>query len=114
MQTSPSLKPERQPELERHHHIGPPLPADPAAAKLWRGVLDDLRLQLPRPTFETWLKGTEGVALQGESFVVEAPGTFAVEWLERRMFHALEKTLEKVAGRPLELRLRARTNSAGK
>ena len=73
-------------------------------------MLGDLQLQLPRPTFETWLKNTEGVLLQGESFVVEAPGTFVVEWLERRMYHAMEKTLEKVAGRPLDLRLRVRTN----
>lgn len=80
-----------------------------SAREVWRAVLGDLQMQLPRPTFETWLKPTEGVADNGETFVVEAPTPFAVEWLERRMFHALQRTLEKVAGRPLELHLQVKS-----
>ena len=72
-------------------------------------MLGDLQMQLPRPTFETWLKSTEGVADDGQSFIVEAPTPFAVEWLERRMFHALQRTLEKVAGRPLQLHLQVKS-----
>ncbi|PKB78996.1 MAG: hypothetical protein BZY88_15600 [SAR202 cluster bacterium Io17-Chloro-G9] len=81
-----------------------------SAREVWRAVLGELQLQLPRPTFETWLKHTQGVVLDAGSFVVEAPSPFAVEWLERRMYHALQKTLEKVAGRPLELQLRVKTD----
>ena len=80
-----------------------------SAREVWRAVLGDLQLQVPRPTFETWLKPTEGVAESGDEFVVEAPTPFAVEWLERRMFHSLQRTLEKVSGRPVELRLRVRS-----
>ena len=76
-----------------------------SAREVWRAVLGDLQLQLPRPTFETWLKQTEGVDFRDDLFVVEAPSTFAVAWLARRMYHALQKTLEKVTGRFLELRL---------
>ena len=81
--------------------------ADPDARSLWGAVLADLQLQLPRPTFETWLKSTAGVAFQGERFIVVAPTPFAVESLERRMFHALQSTLERVAGRGLQLQLQA-------
>lgn len=80
-----------------------------SAREVWRAVLGDLQMQLPRPTFETWLKPTEGVAENGDTFIVEAPTPFAVEWLERRMFHALQRTLEKVAGRPLELHLQVKS-----
>ena len=80
-----------------------------SAREVWRAVLGDLQMQLPRPTFETWLKPTEGVADNGDTFVVEAPTPFAVEWLERRMFHALQRTLEKVAGRPLQLHLQVKS-----
>ena len=87
--------------------------ADPAAVELWRAVLDDLQLQLPRPTFETWLRPTQGIAFaQGadgaSTLIVEAPTPFAVEWLERRMFHALQRSLEKCPGPPVELRLQVR------
>ena len=79
--------------------------ADPDARSLWGAVLADLQLQLPRPTFDTWLKPTAGVAFQGDRFIVVAPTPFAVEWLEKRMFHALQSTLERAAGRGLQLRL---------
>ena len=79
--------------------------ADPDARSLWRAVLADLQLQLPRPTFDTWLKPTAGVAFQGDRFIVVAPTPFAAEWLERRMFHALQSTLERAAGRGLQLQL---------
>tara|TARA_B100001123_G_scaffold12874_2_gene14941 strand:+ start:235 stop:1566 length:1332 start_codon:yes stop_codon:yes gene_type:complete len=72
-------------------------------------VLGELQLQLPRPTFETWLKPTDGVAYDEHTFVVEAPNPFAVEWLERRMYQALQKTLQKVSGREFELQLRVKT-----
>ena len=70
-------------------------------------MLADLQLQLPRPTFETWLKPTAGVAFQGDRFIVVAPTPFAVEWLEKRMFHALQSALERAAGRGLQLQLQA-------
>ena len=81
--------------------------ADPDARSLWSAVLADLQLQLPRPTFDTWLKPTAGVAFQGDQFIVVAPTPFAVEWLEQRMFHALQSTLERAAGRGLQLQLQA-------
>ena len=87
--------------------------ADPDARSLWRAVLADLQLQLPRPTFETWLKPTAGVAFQGDRFIVVAPTPFAVEWLEKRMFHALQSTLERAAGRGLQLRLQALEADSG-
>ena len=87
--------------------------ADPDARSLWAAVLADLQLQLPRPTFETWLKSTAGVAFQGDRFIVVAPTPFAVEWLERRMFHALQSTLERAAGRGLQLRLQVLEADSG-
>lgn len=83
-----------------------------SAREVWRAVLGDLQLQLPRPTFETWLKPTQGVFLDDECLVVEAATPFAVEWLERRMHQALQRTLHKVAGRELALRLQVQAGHA--
>jgi len=82
------------------------------ARDVWRAVLGDLQLQLPRPTFETWLKPTGGLTYDDHTFVVEAPNPFAVEWLERRMYQALQKTLHKVSGREYELQLRVKTEGS--
>ena len=77
--------------------------------EVWRAVLEDLQMILPRPTFETWLKSTEGTAANGQIFVVEVPTAFAVEWLERRVSHTMQRSLDKVAGSPLQLQLRVRS-----
>ena len=82
------------------------------AREVWRAVLGDLQLQLPRPTFETWLKPTCGLTYDDHTFVVEAPNSFAVEWLERRMYHALQKTLHKISGREFELQLKVKTEGS--
>ena len=73
---------------------------------LWRAVLGELEIQLPRPTFETWLKKTEGVSHDEHQFVVAVPTAFAVTWLERRMYQAIHKAVEKVAQRPLDIEFR--------
>ena len=87
--------------------------ADPDARSLWAAVLADLQLQLPRPTFETWLKPTAGVAFQEDRFIVVTPTPFAAEWLERRIFHTLQSALERAAGRGLQLQLQALAAHSG-
>jgi len=76
--------------------------------EIWKAVLGELQLQLPRPTFETWLKQTDGVSYDDHQFVVEAPTPFAVAWLERRMYNVIQKTVEKVTERPLDVLFRVR------
>ena len=76
--------------------------------EIWKAVLGELQLQLPRPTFETWLKHTDGVSYDEHQFVVEAPTPFAVAWRERRMYNAIQKTVEKVTDRPLDVVFRVR------
>ena len=45
--------------------------------------------------------------------MVEAPSAFAVEWLEKRLFLTLQRTLDKVAGQPLTLQLQVRSEGIG-
>ena len=79
--------------------------------EVWRAVLGELQMQLPRPTFETWLKQTEAVSCDGTSFVVEVPTTFAVEWLERRMYQSIQKTVEKITQQPLDIQFRVKNGT---
>ena len=80
--------------------------------EVWRAVLGEMELQVPKPMFETWLKQTKGISYDAQTFVVGAPTPFAVEWLERRMRHAIQPIVEKVTRRPLELEFRALNGQA--
>jgi chromosomal replication initiator protein len=80
--------------------------------EVWRAVLGELQLQLPRPTYETWLKQTEGVSCDGQYFVVEVPTAFTVAWLERRMYQSIQKTVEKVSKQSLEIIFQVKDSGA--
>ena len=82
-----------------------------SAKDAWRAVLGELQLQLPRPTFETWLKPTEGVSYDEQYFIVQVPTPFAVAWLERRMYQAIQKTVEKITHRSLEIQFQVKASA---
>ena len=79
--------------------------------EVWRAVLGELQLQLPRPTFETWLKQTEGVSCDDSTFVVEVPTPFAVAWLERRMYQSIQKTVEKITQQSMDIQFQVKNGS---
>ncbi len=85
---------------------------EPASQEVWKAVLGELQLQLPRPTYETWLKQTEGVGYEDQSLIVEVPTPFAVAWLERRMYQSIQKTLEKITHQPLDVRFQVKNGAA--
>ncbi|MFQ6027653.1 MAG: chromosomal replication initiator protein DnaA [Dehalococcoidia bacterium] len=79
-----------------------------SAREAWRAALGELQLQLPKATFETWLKQTEGIGYDEKNFVVEVPTAFAIAMLERRMYQAIQKTVEKVTGQPLDIQFQVK------
>ena len=81
---------------------------DVRATDMWNAVRGDLQLQVTRPIYETWLKGTEGLVLTHDRLTVEVPTPFGVEWLEKRMYQLVQKTAEKVVRRPLEVQFQVR------
>ncbi len=74
-----------------------------APAEVWRAVLGDLQLQLTAPTYDTWLKETQGLALDKDILTVGVPSPFAAEWLERRMYQLIQKTIHRVTNQKIEV-----------
>ena len=63
---------------------------------LWETALGQLELQVTRPNFETWLRHTAGLRLQGEQLVVGVPSDFALEWLRTRMSALVNRTVSRL------------------
>ena len=85
---------------------------DSAAWSIWQATLGQLQLQVTRPSYNTWLKGTVGIALEGDRLVIGTPNTFAAEWLEQRMYQLIRKTVEGITKRPLEILFQVRQKHA--
>ncbi|MBI4310592.1 MAG: chromosomal replication initiator protein DnaA [Chloroflexi bacterium] len=68
------------------------------AQKLWSACLGRLQLEIPRSSFDTWLKSTSGLAIEDGRLTVVVPTTFAAEWLERRLMPAIQRAAAEVIG----------------
>ncbi len=73
------------------------------AKGIWETALGELQIQVSKPNYETWLKDTVGLALQGKVFTVGTPRPFAVAWLENRLSSLIRKTLVTIVKQDIEV-----------
>ena len=70
----------------------------------WQATLGQLELQLNRPTFDTWVKGSELLAYEDGSFIISVRNAYAKAWLEQRLQRSIQRTLADLFGRSVEVR----------
>lgn len=63
---------------------------------MWGEILEELQRQVTRPSYETWLRDTELIALKGNSAIVAAPNTLVAEMLEQRMYSLMVQAMARV------------------
>ncbi|MDE2968510.1 MAG: hypothetical protein OXT51_00175, partial [Chloroflexota bacterium] len=80
--------------------------------KLWEAALGDLQVQVARPSYDTFLKQTVGIAVDGECLVVGAPTAFVAEYLGKRMRGVVQRALERVSRSPLDVRFEVSSANA--
>jgi hypothetical protein len=74
------------------------------ARNAWAQLLAEIRLQMTRVTFDTWLGGTEVAGVHGELVSVLVRDSYAAEWLQARWKQPIERTLSAIAGHALSVR----------
>ena len=70
---------------------------------VWSQVLEKLRGKVTRSIYDTWLKDTRLVGMDGHTAIVAVPTESTKEWLERRMYQGMAKELTNVLGREVEI-----------
>ena len=78
------------------------------AQKLWQATLGELQLQMTRGTFNTWLRGSQVIAYENETFTVYVRHAYAVDWLQNRLLPVIERTLRRHAGPDARAKFSAR------
>jgi chromosomal replication initiator protein len=63
------------------------------AEQIWQAAQDELRFQLSKPSYETWLKNASLVAGDRNSFKIGVPTKLAKDWLEDRYSAVIKETL---------------------
>jgi chromosomal replication initiator protein len=81
--------------------------------ELWEAVLGELQMHVTRPSFETWLKNTVGIAFRDGEFIVGTPNAFVAEMLEQRMYSLISQTTEHVVKMPVEVQFQVLLSEDG-
>ena len=79
-------------------------PGATEARTLWANTLDLLKQELPRATFETWLRPTEGHSVQGNDLTVLVASPHDAEWLEQRLYQTILRKLRQGSEQKLDVR----------
>ena len=73
------------------------------ANSLWQSVLGDLQVRVNRPSYETWLKDTQGLRHGNGQLIIGTPNSFVCSMLEKRMYSMIAEAVERVFGEPLDI-----------
>jgi len=70
---------------------------------IWSAVQEELRFQLAKPSYETWLRNTSLLSAEGGIFRIGVPSKLAKDWLEDRFAGLIQETLQVVTGSEVEV-----------
>lgn len=71
--------------------------------EIWDIARSHLRLQLPRSTYETWVRDTECLAHEDGAYVVGVSNAYAKDWLSLRLKPTIKRTLNSIVGRAVDV-----------
>jgi len=71
--------------------------------EIWEIARSQLRLQMTKGTFDTWVRDTVCVAHEDNAFVIAVPNAYARDWLSMRLRQMIKRTLASIVGRAVEV-----------
>src|ERR671936_2369844 len=64
--------------------------------QIWQAAQEELRFQLSKPSYESWLKNASLVGREKNSFRIGVPTKLAKDWLEDRYSAMIKETLSAI------------------
>jgi chromosomal replication initiator protein len=83
------------------------------AEQVWQATLGQLQMEMPRATFDTWLKGATLLTHEDGEYVIGVNDAYRKDWLENRLLGSVKRTLGQVANRSVEVRFVVWANGSG-
>jgi chromosomal replication initiator protein len=73
------------------------------AKEIWESALGKLQIQVSKANYTTWLSNSQGLSCQDNTFVVNVPNIFVAEWLSKRLYPLVRKTLVDIMGNDVDV-----------
>jgi len=74
------------------------------ASQAWQAALGQLQVEMPKGTYDTWVRDAEMVAYEDGSFVIGVNNAYARDWLESRLKSTATRLLTGMMNRTVEVR----------
>ncbi|MGD8633368.1 MAG: chromosomal replication initiator protein DnaA, partial [Anaerolineales bacterium] len=74
------------------------------AERHWQAALGQLQMELPRATFDTWVRDAEYLAYEDGTFIIGVRNAYARDWLEDRLLSTTKRVLTGIIGRTVDVR----------
>ena len=83
------------------------------AEQAWQAALGQLQMEMPKASFDTWVKGAEFLSYEDGLFVIGVPNTYARDWLEGRLSSTTTRMLTGIMNRTVSVRFVVWQNGSG-
>jgi chromosomal replication initiator protein len=74
------------------------------AKQLWQAALGELQMEMPRATFDTWVRDAELLTFEDGSFVIGVQNAYARDWLQERLLSTVKRVLTRMVGASVDVR----------
>jgi chromosomal replication initiator protein len=63
------------------------------AQQAWQSVLGQLQMEMPKASFDTWVRGTHPMSYENGALTIGVPNAYARDWLESRLASTVSRLL---------------------
>lgn len=74
------------------------------AERVWDAVLGQLQLEMPRASFDTWVRDAELITYEDGTYIIGVQNAYARDWLEDRLRSTVGRVLTGITGRSSDVR----------
>ena len=71
--------------------------------KAWKIVLGQLQMEMPRASFDTWVRDTNAVNFKDDVLTISVRNAYARDWLERRLTSTVSRLLIGIMNRTVQV-----------
>jgi chromosomal replication initiator protein len=74
------------------------------AEQAWQAALGQLQMDMPRASFDTWVRNADIVSYEDNVFIIGVPNPYARDWLESRLTSKINRLLSGIMNKTVNTR----------